>query len=259
MLNAFLIYNQSNKNNENDKKKFMSEAMDQAEKRLFKLITEVVNKPLTTNEPENNKDDHAKQLSNSLKDSFRALTEIYIHNNEWARFFALVDLVEQTVSRAVHEPNVIRFRFDDLLRLIGDIFYSVNYRVMAFEYYKKSIALSHHANLHAVESLENLIDECMERWHYRMINDSTRNRAYSMAIFKRLQQLGINNSISNNKEIRILDIGSGTGLLSALCLSNAYNFGNDAACGVRIYACEENEFFYEISRKFLKSIDKSSW
>lgn len=238
----------------------MSEAMEQAEKRLYKLIAEVV-KPFK-NAPENQ--EKLVELSNGLNDSFRALTEIYIHSNEWARLFALVDLVEQTASRAAanDEPKksvVRRFGLDDLLRLIGDIFYSVNYRVMAFDYYKKSISLSHHSNLHAIESLENLIDECMERWHYRMINDSTRNRAYSMAIFKRLQQLGINNSIASNREIRILDIGSGTGLLSALCLSNAYNFNGNGARAIRIYACEENEFFYEISRKFLKSIDKSSW
>lgn len=219
------------------------DVIEQAESRFNKLINDIKN---TKNDDEN--------LTNNLKDSFRALTDLYIKKNEWSRFFSLVDLIEQAVQSKCSEPSPARcHNLDELLRLVADVFYSVNYRPMAFEYYKKAIRLSCDANLFALESVENLIDECMERWHYRMINDSVRNRAYSMAIFKRLERLRL--ETAGGREIRVLDIGSGTGLLSALCLSNAYNFG---LRNIRIYACEENDFFFQISYKFLKSIDKSS-
>ena len=68
------------------------------------------------------------------------------------------------------------------------------------------------------------------------------------------QKLSFVSAQDDNGKIKILDIGTGTGLLSALCLSNSFNFGNG---NIKIYACEENEFFQQICRKFLKSIDKS--
>lgn len=222
------------------------DVIEHAERRFNKLINDIKNNK--TDDDQN----HDENLTNNLKDSFRALTDLYIKKNEWSRFFSLVDLIEQTIQSKCSETNPAHHNLDEMLRLVADVFYSVNYRPMAFEYYKKAIRLSCDANLFALESVENLIDECMERWHYRMINDSVRNRAYSMAIFKRLERLRLE---AAGREIRVLDIGSGTGLLSALCLSNAYNFG---LRNIRIYACEENDFFFQISYKFLKSIDKSS-
>ena len=103
-------------------------------------------------------------------------------------------------------------------------------------------------NLLALESYENLLNIHIERWHYRMLNDRVRNNAYSLAIFNRLKII-----LDNQKEkpIRILDIGTGTGLLSALCISQA----NKLNQSIQIYACETNEFFIEISTKFLKSFN----
>lgn len=233
----------------------MSDAIEQAERRVQKLLAEMTTKPFLSSENEITKNSSKQEnLSNNLKDAFRILTELYIRKNEWSKFFSLVDLIEQILSKSAETetPNVTSvYHLDDLLRLIADVFYSVSYRPLAFEYYRKSFRYSNETNLFALESVENLIDECMERWHYRMINDSVRNRAYSMAIFKRLEKLRLE---SASREIRILDIGSGTGLLSALCLSNSSNFG---VKNIRIYACEENEFFQQICLKFLKSIDKS--
>lgn len=217
-----------------------------AEKKFVKLLTEA-KRPI-----ESMKNVDKNKLSSDLIDSFRTLLELYIKNNEWPKFFELIDSVEQTLYKQTDKSNISELRLDELLRLVADVFYSVNYKPTAFEYYKKSIRLSDDRNLFAIESLENLIDETIERWHYRMINDSVRNRAYSMAIFKRLDRL---RHTAVGRQIRVLDIGTGTGLLSALCLSNSFNFGNG---NIKIYACEENEFFYEISRKFLKSIDPES-
>ena len=41
--------------------------------------------------------------------------------------------------------------------------------------------------------------------------------------------------------------------MSVQCVSNASDFTK-----LEIYACESNEFFYEIAKKFIKSINKSN-
>ncbi len=109
---------------------------------------------------------------------------------------------------------------------------------------QKAVTLSKESHLLAVESLENLLNQNIDRWHFRMLNDNTRNKSYKLAIQKKLDQLG-----SQPGNVNILDIGTGTGLLSAYCLlSSRKDF-------VQIYACELNDFFFEISQRFLSTLN----
>jgi type II protein arginine methyltransferase len=57
--------------------------------------------------------------------------------------------------------------------------------------------------LGARENLENVCSHLVERWHFRMLNDITRNES-----FKNTIQRAVDRGRS-----RVLDIGAGTGLL----------------------------------------------
>lgn len=69
-------------------------------------------------------------------------------------------------------------------------------------YIRKSLALAPDY-IPALENLENVCSHLVERWHFRMLNDSKRNRGYRDAI----QQ-----AVKKGHE-QILDIGTGTGIL----------------------------------------------
>lgn len=57
--------------------------------------------------------------------------------------------------------------------------------------------------LGARENLDNVCGHLVERWHFRMLNDSTRNSEYREAIHRAVE----------DGYKTVLDIGTGTGLL----------------------------------------------
>ncbi|CAO1328744.1 unnamed protein product [Diamesa serratosioi] len=85
-------------------------------------------------------------------------------------------------------------------------------------------------NLKAYQNLQNIINQ-VERWHFHMLNDHLRNDAYKQALEK---------FTKDGKHHTVLDIGSGTGLLSLYA----------ALCGelVDVTSCERNETMVEISK-----------
>ena len=56
----------------------------------------------------------------------------------------------------------------------------------------------------AQESLDNVCGHLVERWHYRMLNDTLRNQQYSNAIHRAIVYGGHRS---------VLDIGTGTAIL----------------------------------------------
>ena len=60
------------------------------------------------------------------------------------------------------------------------------------------------AYVSAQESLDNVCGHLVERWHYRMLNDTLRNQQYCNAIKDTIR-------LSGHKYI--LDIGTGTAIL----------------------------------------------
>ena len=194
----------------------------------------------------NTKSSQCSKIAQKFKESFKSLILIYFNRTESTKLFKQIDFIENLV--ATDPETGKKIKSDEIMRTIGDFFYNINFQLNAYKFYRKSIDLSMETNLLALESYENLLNIHIERWHYRMLNDRVRNNAYSLAIFNRLKII-----LDNQKEkpIRILDIGTGTGLLSALCISQA----NKLNQSIQIYACETNEFFIEISTKFLKSFN----
>ena len=67
----------------------------------------------------------------------------------------------------------------------------------------------------ARESLREMFERVVLRWHFHMLNDFVRNSSYSRVI---------SNAISRIPDCSVLDIGSGTGLLRHIIYYNAVIF-----------------------------------
>ena len=64
----------------------------------------------------------------------------------------------------------------------------------------------------AVDGLNSLVGTLVPRWHFRMLNDATRNAKFADAIVKAVRRW--KRKKREGKPLRVLDIGAGTGLLS---------------------------------------------
>lgn len=137
---------------------------------------------------------------NEISTCFQHLLDCYAFDKEFEKIFQLIDYIENVFI------NVRPYLANDILRLIGDFFYKCDLELKALEYYRKAVQMSNEENLFALESYENLLNNNIERWHFRMINDKIRNKAYADAIRKRLMQMA-----NEAQTVRVLDIGTGTG------------------------------------------------
>ncbi|KAG8185458.1 hypothetical protein JTE90_022389 [Oedothorax gibbosus] len=86
--------------------------------------------------------------------------------------------------------------------------------------------------------MENLKNALVERWHFKMLNDMTRNLAYKRAIERAVGE-GYRH---------VLDIGAGTGILSMMAAD---------ANAEKVYACEASEILFAVLQNVIQVNDKS--
>jgi predicted RNA methylase len=79
----------------------------------------------------------------------------------------------------------------------------------------------------------NLCFAIADRWHFRMLNDVARNTAYDAAIRRAVAAC-----LQSSATCTVLDIGSGTGLLSMMALR---------AGATHVYSCEHNQVLCHIA------------
>jgi predicted RNA methylase len=72
-----------------------------------------------------------------------------------------------------------------------------------------------------------------DRWHFRMLNDTARNTAYDTAIRRAVAVC-----LQSSTTCTVLDIGSGTGVLSMMALR---------AGATHVYSCEHNQVLCHIA------------
>lgn len=63
--------------------------------------------------------------------------------------------------------------------------------------------------LHAMTSIENIKSNFIDAWHWLMINDEKRNRAFFSAL-----EMAIKEVIKRKDQVTVIDIGCGSGILS---------------------------------------------
>ncbi|CAM9175374.1 unnamed protein product [Choristocarpus tenellus] len=91
----------------------------------------------------------------------------------------------------------------------------------------------------ALESLENVKNLAVDRWHFRMLNDGKRNHAYCRAISRAVAQA---KERLSEEAVTVLDIGTGTGILAVFAVR---------AGASHVYACETNSVLCQVAQEVI--------
>ncbi|GAB5031912.1 protein arginine n-methyltransferase 10-like [Nannochloropsis oceanica] len=90
----------------------------------------------------------------------------------------------------------------------------------------------------ALDALENIKNLSLDRWHFRMLNDLNRNTTYQLA----LRRVLLEETIRLGRAPKVMDIGTGTGLLAYLAI--------EAGAG-KVIACETNPVLCAVASDLL--------
>ncbi|XP_033127146.1 protein arginine N-methyltransferase 9-like [Anneissia japonica] len=119
--------------------------------------------------------------------------------------------------------------------VMGSHLYRLGFADEAVLYFRQALKLN--PNLHSArESLNNLLNALVERWHFRMLNDKWRNTAYKDAIHRAVK--------TAHGPMNVLDIGAGTGILSMFAVQAGAN---------EVYACEMSKTMAGIAQDVLRA------
>ncbi|NXO29314.1 ANM9 methyltransferase, partial [Cisticola juncidis] len=111
---------------------------------------------------------------------------------------------------------------------MGEHLFRMGFRDEAAGYFHRAVKLNP-GFADARENFHRVANWLVERWHFTMLNDRRRNRAYRRAI----------ESAVRAGSAAVLDIGAGTGILSM--------FAKKAGAS-SVYACELSKTMYELAR-----------
>ncbi|EJD75274.1 hypothetical protein LOAG_17545 [Loa loa] len=121
-----------------------------------------------------------------------------------------------------------------VLNASAKFFFVVGRLLEAFDFAQEAVSESEGLpHIYALVNLENIKSNIMDQWHWAMLNDVKRNAAYATAI----------ELVANwRPESRVLDIGTGTGLLTSIARRH---FKRD------VYCCEVDVNMCDIAEKIL--------
>ena len=119
----------------------------------------------------------------------------------------------------------------------GCLCFRARHYLSALDAFRRALRIDpgHFPSLDALENLKNL---ALDRWHFRMLNDKTRNVTYQQALHRVLGE----ETIRLGRAPRVMDIGTGTGLLAWMSLG--------AGAG-EVVACETNPVLYAVASDLL--------
>lgn len=95
----------------------------------------------------------------------------------------------------------------------------------------------------SISSLFGLRSRALALWHFAMLNDGPRNRAFAGAICDAIQELCAESPA--DVQHSCLDIGTGTGFLALICRQ----LGQHLNKCLEVHACEQNELLYALAKE----------
>ncbi|XP_034255560.1 protein arginine N-methyltransferase 9-like [Thrips palmi] len=138
--------------------------------------------------------------------------------------------LEDTIN--LRQEASLLYPDDEMILMdLGSIYFKLDDIEKSLKYYYKALELCP-TFLPASRAIQSIHNKQVERWHFRMLNDTDRNEAYNRAIAHLIQK-GFSS---------VLDVGTGTGILSLF----AAREGAD-----KIWACESNPFMFKIAQSVL--------
>eukprot|EP00624_Nannochloropsis_granulata_P003870 evm.model.NODE_29463_length_78484_cov_36.874050.4 len=105
----------------------------------------------------------------------------------------------------------------------------------------------------ALDALENIKNLALDRWHFRMLNDLDRNTKYQQALRRVLAE----ETIRLGRAPKVMDIGTGTGLLAYLALEAGA--GEVVACETNPVLCAVTSELLSIKEGRVKILNQSSY
>ena len=81
-------------------------------------------------------DPNIRKLAGELVNSFRQLVNAYIKNNNWTKFFELVDSVDSDLFKKFNSAKQLSLGQDEIYRILGDVFFKLDYNLNALEFYR---------------------------------------------------------------------------------------------------------------------------
>lgn len=143
-----------------------------------------------------------------------------------------------TVAHIFHSAIKIFPKSSKLPEILGNFFFkagTVHFR-KSLACYRYSLSLDGE-NGTAKYAYENLKGHLVDRWHFRMLNDRIRNECYDRTIQYVCKHLLAKIPDRKHRTIRVLDIGSGTGLLSMFA-SRCHPLISTTACEMNASLCD---------------------
>jgi len=131
---------------------------------------------------------------------------------------------------SMYEQGCDVFSTSEALHLhMGRCLFQLDLKLEAVGLFRKVLVVNEHC-FEALTCLENACRGLVDSWHFAMLNDTKRNKCFEVAIQQALESMDWDDCI--------LDIGSGTGLLSMLAVRHG---------AAKVYAFEMSKVMHHIA------------
>ncbi|CAL1530876.1 unnamed protein product, partial [Lymnaea stagnalis] len=147
-----------------------------------------------------------------------------------------ISIMKQSVIQALENIldlcNKLLIENTSLLCSAASLYFSLKEHKKGFKMATKAV-LREPSSILAQETYENICCHLVERWHFAMLNDKSRNQAYQYALCDTIKRMV--------PSPNICDVGCGTGLLSLIA-------GEHFNCG-KVFAIEKSSVMCSVANE----------
>uniref|UniRef100_A0A2C9M7D0 Uncharacterized protein n=1 Tax=Biomphalaria glabrata TaxID=6526 RepID=A0A2C9M7D0_BIOGL len=144
--------------------------------------------------------------------------------------------VKQCLELIINSCELLSLLKTRLICSAASLYFSLKDYQKGFQLATKAVQADSSSTL-AQETYENMCCHLVERWHFAMLNDVSRNQAYQRALCEAIGKVTFNPVVC--------DVGSGTGLLSLIACEQG-------KCS-QVYAIEKSSIMCMVAQDILKT------